>query len=940
MKRVLLSLVFAVAAIGGLTAATIKGVVIDSTSGETIIGATIKLKDNPAVAVVSDIDGRFSINVKDNGQAQRDILVSYVGFQEETIPFTIDQTEEVSVTMKPEDFVMSDVVVVGRRKTDSEASILTSTKLSTSVTVGISAAQIKKGADSDAGEVVRRIPGISLIDGQYIIVRGLTQRYNNVWINGGVAPSSEADGRAFSFDIIPSGSIDNIMIAKSYSADLPGDFSGGFIKITTSGMPKENSFKVGVGTGFNTKTQFNPFTMGAASNTDWLGFDNSMRPFDSSFPSNLDNVTSAEQITHYSKTGFNNDWSTKTSTPLPDLKLNLAWDLALSKRLGSTAALNYSNENRSSLDIMNNRYGVYDAANDQPVVEKEYHDSQYTNEAKISALYNWFFLINSRNNLEFRNTFSLIGQNKYTERYGASLVSGNYYEQQLEYYYSSRLTYTGQLSGNHKLEANESSRIDWGLNYSFASEEEPDRRIVSNIGDYPSDGVLTPDIDTYTDNINRYYQQLKDNVFSGSFNYTKEFKQASIKPTLKTGLYSEYRDRSYQPREFTYRYENLAYEDRLPYLSLPIEEMMDPSWMDYANGVYIDETTTKSNAYTANSSTSAAYATVTIPIQNFTIDAGVRAEYWLMNMSYDKSLTASKVSMVENKYEELSILPALNLSYTLNQKNVFRASYGRTVNRPEFREVSGAIYYDFDLFAEIAGNPDLEVATIDNVDLRYEFYPSAGETLSAGLFYKHFLNPIEWTFTDMGGTYRYNYENAKSAYVAGLEIDIRKNFDFVGVPELSMLLNASAVLSKVQFNEGSLVTEKDRALQGQSPYTVNAGFTYDASDTKLGLSASIMYNVIGKRIMGIGKAVSTSTSDYDVPDSYEMPRHLVDVSLAKSIGKRVEIKLTAKDILAQPVKYVQYPTITNADGSQETREQTTYEYTPGTTISVGVSVKL
>ena len=939
MKRLFIACCILLCCMTGYAANVIKGGVTDAANGEAIIGASVVLSDTPDYGAITDIDGNFTLSIPDGREFPVAITVNYIGYKE--MKMTVDGKQEtpLSIELKSEDITMDEVMVTARRKTNSEAGILTSTRLSTSVTSGISGGQIAKTADSDAGEAVKRIPGVSLIDGKYIIVRGLSQRYNNVWINGGVAPSSEADGRAFSFDIIPSGSIDNIIVAKSYSADLPGDFCGGFIKIGTKGMPERNSFNIGVGAGFNTKSHFREMRIGNPSCTDWLGVDNRQRTLSSDFPSSLDQVKTPDGITYYTKNGFNNDWGIKSFRPYPDLKFNFDLSRRLAQRVGFTLAANYKNENRTLQDVLNNRYGVYSASADAPVIEKEYIDNQYSNNVMLSAMNNWFFEINAANRIEFRNMFSILGKNRLTERYGASRVSGDYYEKQTELYYSSRMTYTGQLSGTHLLDYDGSNTINWTAGYSYANKNEPDRRIVSNLGSLPADGSISPDIATYNDNIKRYFQDLDDNVVSGSVDYTKKFTDKDVKATLKSGLYGEYRIRCYTPREFTYRTDNLSVSDRLYYRSLPFEQMMSDEWLGY-DKVYADEITDKYNAYDGKSSIAAAYVTTTLPIGKFSIDAGVRVEWWNMSIKYDRSMTAANILMTENKYDKVSVLPALNLTYNFNEKHLMRLSYGRTVNRPEFREVSPSVYYDFDLFAEIQGNTELKIAEIDNIDLRYEFYPSPGETVSIGAFYKHFKNPIEWNFVDMGGSYRYSYENAKSAYVAGIEVDVRKSLDFIGVPDLSLVFNASAVLSRLEFYEGELINEKDRPLQGQSPYIINAGLFYTSSNPKVGLSASLMYNIIGKRIIGVGKTTSLSgNTDFDLPDAYEMPRNLLDFSIAKTIGKHVEIKLTVKDILSQPITMKQFPTVT-INGEQQTREQTTYKYRPGTSFSFGISVKL
>ncbi|MEG1574564.1 MAG: carboxypeptidase-like regulatory domain-containing protein, partial [Bacteroidales bacterium] len=375
MKRVFVVFLSLMMITEGISAARVGGEIKDAKSGEAIIGATVKLRDNGQIAAVSDLDGSFVLNIPDVEKYPVMLTVSYIGYKPSDVSVSKNGGMSVIIPLTPQDVIMNDVTVVGRLNTGSEAGILTSTRLSTSVTVGISAGQISKTPDSDAGEVIKRVPGISLIDGRYIIVRGLSQRYNNVWINGAVAPSSEADGRAFSFDIIPSGSIDNIVVAKSYSADLPGDFCGGFIKITSSGMPHKNTFKIGIASGLNTKTHFSDMRIGDPSCTDWLGGDNHKRALSSDFPANLKTVNTPDVITYYSRSGFNNDWSVRERRPLPDIKFDFDLTRCVGKRIGVTLAANYSNVNKTLPDITNNRYGLYNTSSDISVMEKNYTDN-------------------------------------------------------------------------------------------------------------------------------------------------------------------------------------------------------------------------------------------------------------------------------------------------------------------------------------------------------------------------------------------------------------------------------------------------------------------------------------------------------------------------------------------------------------------------------------
>jgi outer membrane receptor protein involved in Fe transport len=265
-----------------------------------------------------------------------------------------------------------------------------------------------------------------------------------------------------------------------------------------------------------------------------------------------------------------------------------------------------------------------------------------------------------------------------------------------------------------------------------------------------------------------------------------------------------------------------------------------------------------------------------------------------------------------------------------------RIAYGKAINRQEFREVSPSTYYDFDLFSYVRGNMDLKPAYIQNFDLRYEIYPSNGELISLAFFYKRFVNPIEWTYIDAGGTYTFTFENAESANNYGLELDIKKNLDFIGLPDFSLLFNGAVISSKVVFGENSL--ERDRPMQGQSPYIVNTGIFYQTERLNLGL----LYNTIGKRIVGIGKSNNNQGGniDNDIPDMYEMARHVFDLSFGYKFGKRIELSAGIRDLSAQPLVYKQFPKFVDDTGVIRQREQTTKQFKPGQNFSIALKINL
>jgi outer membrane receptor protein involved in Fe transport len=290
---------------------------------------------------------------------------------------------------------------------------------------------------------------------------------------------------------------------------------------------------------------------------------------------------------------------------------------------------------------------------------------------------------------------------------------------------------------------------------------------------------------------------------------------------------------------------------------------------------------------------------------------------------------------VNNK--KLNLFPSANISFNISKKTLLRLAYSRSVNRPEFREIAPYYFVDFDRNASFRGNPDLKDADIQNIDIRFEHYPSNGETFSLALFYKKFVNPIEAVVSNEGSGKSFTYANAAGAVNYGAELDVRKALANQGfLQNISVVANGSIIKSLVKFEGDESKKSHDRPLQGQSPYIANVGLFYN--QPKQGLTISALYNVIGKRIYAVG--IVNQNSDSDIPDEYEMPRNVIDLTIVKKIGRLIEIKLGIKDLLNQPVEYRQTFKFTDKNGSAQERIGKTNYYYPGSVYSIGVSLKL
>ena len=963
-KRGIIGLGLLAAGITPMWAQDIKGIVIDQKSKETLIGAVITAvpgngsknatQEKDGIKAVTDIAGNFSLqNLKDGTYT---LYIKYVGYKTQKIDGVqlkggkkIDGKAIVSskdtsskndasekalltIALQPDEQQLNEVTVTAVERRNTDAAMIQVAKNSPVIVSNVSAQEISRTQDTNAGEVIRRVPGVSLIDDKFVMVRGLSQRYNNVWVNGGAVPSSEADSRAFSFDIIPSSQIDNLTIVKSPTAEYPADYSGGFIIVNTKEIPAENSFNIAVGGNWNTSSAFKDFSYSKGSGTDFLGFDNGLRNLNGGINAALNPQLDAngkpvgDYATSLLGNGLNNDWLVKNKKPLGDLKLaaslNRRWMLG-GRTLGMLAALNYTNEYRTYENMENNLYGIYDAANDKPNYLRHSVDDQYNNNVRLGAMLNFTFLSkDGKHKYQLKNIFNQLATSRYTWRDGVSAQSN--LEQSAEYYYRSRTTYNGQLTGKHTFT---SDALDWSIGYAYANRHLPDRRRYL-IDDALETGVYA--LSTGND-ISREWTQLDEHILSLGVNDKHHFKFGNFEPDLQVGAYGEYRSREYQTRNFIYNWNVSANNMPSGFRHSDIPTLLSSEANMGYDKLYLLEEKQMRNNYRGHNTLGAGYLAMSLPFGKLGIHAGVRFEHNDMELisnsrDYEKSESS-------RHYKTDDVFPSLNTTYKISDQHQVRLSYGRSINRPEFREVSSSVYYDFDLASNVQGNTELKNCYVDNLDLRYEWYPSRGELISLAVFYKHFDSPIEWTYTVAGGTdLIYSYKNAKSANNYGVELDIRKNLGFIGLKDFSWSFNGALIKSKVQFEKGS--KEENRPMQGQSPYLINTGIFYKNEPLKMDIA--LLYNRIGKRIIGVGRSEGSTGDDSNsrVPHSYEMPRNTIDFSLAKKFGDHLELKLNVRDLLAEKIYYKQFADVTYSDGSKKQVEEISRCYKPGRNIGL------
>jgi outer membrane receptor protein involved in Fe transport len=882
---------------------SITGRITDYKTKEGLIGANVVIQGT-TVGVATDVDGGYTIaNLRPGTYT---LSISSVTYKTQTVADVIVESGKVTkieATLVEDVAELQEVVVTATREVNNDVSLMQGIRESKLVVSGISAEQITKLPDRDAAQIAQRVPGITIADNRFVIVRGLPQRYNQVMINGAIGPSTETDSRSFSFDLIPAGFIDQMLIYKSGTPELPGDFAGGVIQLVTKQPEHDDFTKVSFNVGFRDNTTFRDFKSPQGSNTDWLGFDNGFRDLPGDFPSTA--ALKATNRTDFNREragkSLNNNFAINTQQAPLDLGFNIT--TSQSFKIGKVQARNltsigYSNSYQT-YQAEFNRYNEF--ANGVLTDRFKYRDNTYVRETRVSAMHNWEFKLSDKTRFEFKNFFVQLGENRTVIREGNDFIQQTNFDR-VNYaaYYLDRSIYSGQLQGFHKLRSR--SQINWVIGANLINKKEPDFRRFRTNRDISERGTENPFQMQLPPNSNlfdtgRFWSTLKDESFSNGVNFEHKFGEATEKrvPIFKAGYLVEYRTRSFNARYLSYLYPgNFDPAIGVALSRLPIGQIFSPQNISRNNGLVIEEGTGQSDAYTGSNLLTAGYVGGSLPLGNFDLSGGFRLEN---NIQKVDAIAGGVPVKVENTV--LAPLPFLNAAYNLTERSLLRAAYSRTVNRPEFRELAPFLFYQFEVDANIVGTPNLRTAFIDNIDVRYEFYPNPGEIFSIGGFYKNFKDPIELYNQITGESPQFFYANSPEAYAIGAEIEFRKSLASLGVSRFlrntSINANAAFIKSQVDVGAGATNQARFRPLTGQSPYIVNIGAYY--ADPQTGFSANVAYNVFGERIFTVG--------DFLYPTWFEMPRNILDIQIAKEFKKKYEIKLNVQNLLNAKYQFKQ-----------------------------------
>lgn len=906
-----------------LAQSKITGKVQDKNTGEALVGVTVSIKGTTN-GTSTDLDGKYELIVAPGTYT---LNIRYIMFKE----LVLENIKVIANEVTFQDILMEETssngkelggaTVTAEAKKESMAAINVERKNAVTVSDGVSSEQFRKTPDRNVSDVLKRVSGASIQENKFAIIRGMNDRYNAAYLNGAPLPSTESDRKAFAFNIIPSNLIDNLMIYKAPAPDLLGDFAGGVIMINTKSIPEAKTSQFNLSLGTHSLTTFQPFSHFRNSKTDVLGFDNGTRSMPET-KNYRDGLAKTEYVNFTKK--FNNDWNIYNKTALPNGNMSYSWGRSFKHHqnsFGTLASFTYSNSNRYS--EVNQKKFRYEDNN----LDQNFTDKQYTNNVAFGALINLAYKFHKKHIVTVKNLFNINTDDITTLRTGMSSGENLYFNRSYSNIYSQNRILSTQITGDHLLNSKK-QRINWVLNAGNIYRSMPDYRIASYAGEGENSENYTLAVNNnqFSASSGRFYSNMSETILSGTANYILPFRYKFTKNEFKAGVFSQLRKRDFESRYFTYF-------GPWGVTGTPDKNLGETNISE--NGVYmVEQSSPARDNYDALSRLNAGYLMMdTRLLTDFRLVYGVRYENYHQRINTADGTNLPLV--IDSTYN--NFLPSLNFTWSVSEKANVRLSAGKTVNRPEFRELAAFPFFNFNLNSNISGYTKLQPAKIWNYDARWEWFPKAKEVISVGFFYKKITNPIEMSIDVSQVSIRtFGYSNQKSADNYGMELEYRRSFDFLTkatgkkvFENLTFFTNLSLIKSKIIFNAlSSAVTE--RPLQGQSPYVLNLGLQF--SDPKTGWGANISYNKIGRRIAFVG---APKLAKYGL-DIYENPRTVVDLQISKSC-KKWDYKLTAGDLLAQSLVF--YQDINNDKKYSSGSDNTIFNYKMGQTVTAAIAYK-
>ncbi len=840
---------------------TIKGTVADQNTKETLIGATVMIQGT-TTGTITDFDGNYRIDNLRPGTYN--VECSYVSYDTKVINnITVQDNQETVLDFSLAEAVtaINEVKVVAKKKRESEMVLLLERKEASVAVESIGSKELSRKGAGNVGAGIKKISGISMIGDKQLFVRGLGDRYNSVELNNLPITSPDPTKKVIKLDLFSSDIVEALSVTKVYNAQKFADYTGALINIDTKDYPITPFLSINYGVTYNTQSSLKDFKRMNSVGNDFLGLSTSERQ--DVMPQESKNY---DRTKRFSSEIFGTDFKHMTNNALPGQSFNVSGGKLFSigkRQLGTLFSISFDNDYRIYTGIPKKTIRK-DGTN-----EDSWSYDSYEYSTNLSALLSVNYKHNSENTISYNFFYLNSSNDMFKEIIGRDNENRNIYSQYNEY--ENHNLINNQLFGRHTI--SKKLVLTWGGSLALSSSGQPDLRQIK----------LQNTNDGYNFYVADQQGTLRLNLglkeYSSNGRLGIEYKM-SDKGILNFGAQGLYVNREFN----TYIY----YYDVNGISDITIDDPATAGNLLSSNNfndglLLINNGSTWDNKYLGSLMVFSGYTNYIHTFYNkLNVDLGLRAE--ISDMEIEANSTGGNpipVSLAAN-----NLFPSLNVRYSVNDKTNLRFAASRTITRPSFHEKSPAkIPPRPDDDAEY-GNSELINSYSNNLELKYEIFPQPHELFAIGVYGKTIENPIERITRPTGGGTIYSYQNTQNGIAAGIEAEVKKKLNnlFAG-------MNLALIYTHVTIPEGDNGTNKERQLQGASPFLINAdlGYVLKFNDGKSTSSLSVVYNVFGERIYSVG-------SD-GKGDIYEMPKRTLDLLIRNKLSKNLELNLKAKNIL-------------------------------------------
>lgn len=811
-----------------------------------------------------------------------------------------------------EEETITEVVVRGKN-------VPTTMRRTAEVTAILTGEDLQRTGDDSAAAALTRVTGLSLVEGRFIYVRGLGERYSSALLNGSPLPSPEPLQRVVPLDLFPASILARVSVQKTYSAEFPGEFGGGVVDLRTITTPSEPFFKFGISTGGNSETTFKDGYTHYGSDTDPIGFDDGTRSLSSELRQALQTGKRVDS-SNFTAAELQSIGQSFTNAPLnliqqsSGLPANFSFNVSGGStyqvgggELGVIGLLDFSNGWRTKNGVQET--GVIDI--DQLVPQSTFDYQTTENNVSLNGLFGLGYQ-HSGHALQWTNLFIRNTTKRTKVREGLDLLnSADPVRDENTGWYARQLAMT-QLTGKHAL--SDRLTFDWRGAYAVTTRDVPYEKAIRYALD--ADDIWFHDGSRVQNSTS--FSMLEDTVTSFGAALTWDFSLGEGRDGKLIGGVDHYdNERESESRLFRFLPNgvlpfNIQYS-RVDFLFSDVNISPDRFTISERTG------SAGAAAYDAGLKVSAAYAKVDVEIIPLVrVAAGVRFEDAKQDVTVVKLFTAEAEPTQVAPIEESYVLPSVTVTWNFKEDMQLRGGLSKTIGRPQFRELAPQVYLDPEQDRLFSGNPYLVDTEMTNFDARYEWYYDAGQYVTAGFFYKDMKNPVESSVIDQGASLLQTYLNAPKATLYGLEFDYKGLFDspvegaFFDDKRWLLVANYTWTDSKVEAKDGDVVYPSSAfgdprpatdyivdgsRLQGQSEHVVNVQFGWDDQEARS--TATFLVTYVSERSSARGRPGET--------DYIQEPGTMLDFTYRKgfdAFGRDVTFGLEVRNLLG--TEYQEY----------------------------------